>query len=52
MLAKGSFVVLAIYKASRAHDGRTSDTSANHLSGLVLRHILVKQTEGEKSISV
>ena len=48
MLAKGSFVMLAIYKASRVHDGRTYDTSANHLSGRVLRHFLVKQTEGEK----
>ena len=47
MLAKGSFVMLAIYKASRVHDGRTYDTSANHLSGRVLRHFLVKQTEGQ-----
>ena len=45
MLAKGSFVVLAFYKASQAHDYQTSDTSVNHLSGRVLWHILVKQTD-------
>ena len=48
MLAKNSFVVLAIYKASQAYDCQTSDTSANHLSGRVLWHILVKQTDGTK----
>ena len=48
MLAKGSFVVLAFYKASQAHDCQTSDTSVNHLSGRVLWHILVKQTDGGK----
>ena len=52
MLAKNSFVVLAIYKASQAYDCQTSDTSAklptHHLSGRVLWHILVKQTDGAK----
>ena len=40
--------MLAIYKASQAYDCQTSDTSANHLSGRVFWHILVKQTDGAK----
>lgn len=40
--------MLAIFKASQAYNCQTSDTSANHLSGRVLWHILVKQFDGAK----
>ena len=42
------FSIYFVQACSQAYDCQTSDTSANHLSGRPLWHILVKQTDGAK----
>ena len=42
------FSIYFVQACSLAYDCQISDTSANHLSGRVLWHILVKQTDGAK----